>query len=186
MNLKPYFDELQGSSQIGKKLKALRFLAPLIEDPTVVKAICDTAVTTQDHHLRTMIIDALQKNAAAANSRFADIACHSTDPRLRKWALVNLSLMGCGDASDAVILGLTDQDASVRNAAALSTGLYHDAAVHSALEDYFEKYRFDLIVSFVYGGIQIIRDTVQGAKKDGLVKRSVDTGQSELRMDSGR
>jgi HEAT repeat protein len=96
--------------------------------------------------------------------RFSDYALWSKDPVARKHALMNLSLMGCRHAKDAVISGLYDPDASVRRAAAMSAGLYDDKGVHMALEHYFEKHRYDLTVSFVDGGLEYLGKRLRTAK----------------------
>jgi len=186
MDLQPYFKVLSGPARTRKKIQAVGFLAPLTKDPKVMDALCDAAISTTDHHLRTVLIDALKENSSGANLRFSDTALHSDDPVQRKWALVNLSLMGCGEANEVVISGLKDLDASVRKAAAMSTGLYRDEAVINAFERYFEKNRFGLTVSFVSEGVRELKEKFCPIKSEEVIsKRSIDTRPSEFRMNSG-
>ena len=67
---------------------------------------------------------------------------------------MNLNLMGCREAIDAVISGLYDPNASVRKAAAMSAGLYDDKNVQIALEHYFETHRFELTFAFIGDGMR--------------------------------
>jgi hypothetical protein len=186
MDLQPYFEELNGPSKTKNKIQIIHFLAPLVKDPKVMDVFCDAAISTTDHHLRTVVIDTLKENPAGASSRFSHTALHSNDPVKRKWALVNLSLMGCNDAPDAVINGLNDAHASVRKAAAMSTGLYQDKVVNNAFERYFEMNRFGLTVSCISNGIRKLREKIQFTQNDRTVKGPADTRQSELRMESGQ
>jgi hypothetical protein len=156
MSLQEYLDQLIGPSTNQKKIGAAHCLAPFTHDSRVMDALCEAAVSTNSHKVRETLIDVLKTNSAGAGMRFSDDALWSKDPVVRKWALVNLSLLGCSDAKQAVINGLNDPDASVRKAAAMNAGLYADKDVHNELERYFENHRFGLTLSFISEGFKVI------------------------------
>jgi hypothetical protein len=91
----------------------------------------------------------LKGNQGEANRRFSHIAIHAEDPDDRRWALINLSLMACRNAKEAVMQGLNDPYRSVRIAAAFNAGLYSDQDVVNSLELFFERNR----PSFVSDGV---------------------------------
>lgn len=163
-----YLEKVIGPSDSREKIKAVRALAPFTDDLRVMEALCEAAVTTTSHRLREHLIEALKFNPAGACMRFAEEALWSPTPSRRQWALVNLSLLDCREASEAVIHGLNDPHASVRRAAAMSAGLYDDAEVLRALERYFEKHRFELTLSFIGAGVNALRKKpVQAGHKNG-------------------
>lgn len=157
MNLQPYINQLVNPVDSTKAIEATLALAAFTDDATVMDAMCTAAVKTGSRKLRDVLIDVLKANSAGACVRFADDALWSENPTVRKWALVNLSLMRCREAKDAVISGLYDVDASVRKAAALNTGLYEDSDVHDALALYFENHRLDLTLSLIADGLEGVR-----------------------------
>jgi hypothetical protein len=155
MNLQHCLDQLMGAADIETKKTLARRLATFTDDSQVLDVLCTTAVDTDHHDLREVLIDVLKSNPSGAYVRFSDVALWSKDPVARKHALMNLNLMGCRNAKDAVISGLYDPDASVRKAAAMSAGLYEDRGVHIALENYFEKHHAGLTLSFGCAGCEL-------------------------------
>jgi predicted GTPase len=71
---------------------------------------------------------------------------HARRSEVRKWALVNLSLMECIDAKEAVINGLRDKSKAVQSAAALNIGLYHDSDFQKEVERFFNKNRLEYVI----------------------------------------
>ena len=63
--------------------------------------------------------------------------------------MINLSLVECPNAKEAVIQGLKDPHRSVRIAAAFNAGLYCDSDVVNALELFFERHRPLLVLDGV-------------------------------------
>ena len=152
MNLQPYIQQLVNLADADQAIDAARALAGATNNAEVMDALCLAAVRTDSHKLRETLIEVLETNSAGACVRFSNDALWSQNPTVRKWALVNLSLMRCRDAKDAVISGLYDVDAAVRMAAAINTGLYDDADVKAALDFYFEHHRLDLALSMITDG----------------------------------
>lgn len=165
MELQVHIDQMYAMSDDRQTIQSARVLAGYTDDALVMDALCAAAVYTRSQRVRETLIALLKNNAAGACMRFADYAQFSVNSNRRKWALVNLSLMGCREAKEAVLCGLKDPAASVRKAAALSTGLYDDKAVQSAQERYFENHRFGLTLSFIGEGFAALRD-----KKDKFVE----------------
>ena len=123
MDLRGYILQIIGLSEVREKISAARALASFTDDAQVTAALCETAVYTTSHRLREVLIDVLKSNPAGACLRFSDYALWAPVPSCRKWALVNLSLLDCREAKEAVIGGLSDPDAAVRKAAAMNAGL---------------------------------------------------------------
>ena len=128
------------------KLRAIHRLGPHINDAQVLDALCHEAIETVSPCVRDELIRTLKSNRGEANRRFSRIAIRAKDPTHRRWALINLSLMECDDAKKAVIQGLRDPHRLVRFAAAFNAGLYYDSDVVNALELFFERNRFLLVV----------------------------------------
>lgn len=152
MDLQHNLNQLMGFEDNHTKIDIARRLEAFTDDSRVMDVLCTAAVYTDHHELREVLLDVLKTNPAGAFTRFSDCALWSKDPVARKHALINLSLMGCREATDAVISGIYDPDASVRQAAAMSAGLYDDKSVRLALENYFENHRFELTLSFIADG----------------------------------
>ena len=131
------------------KVDAIRQLGPYIEDPKVLDALCREAIETDSHRVREALIKTLKANPEEANRRFSRIAICAKNPTHRRWALINLSLMECCYAKEAVMQGLQDTHRSVRFAAAFNAGLYYDSDVVNALELFFERHRFLLVLDSV-------------------------------------
>lgn len=157
MDLQKHIDQVNGLSGDHLTIQAALVLASFTEDRQVMDALCEAAVSTPSHKVREALIDVLKNNPTGACKRFSDYALWSNNPSCRKWALVNLSLMACRAAKNAVISGLSDPDTSVRKAAAMSTGLYDDKDVLDAQERYFESHRFGLTLSFIGDGIAALK-----------------------------
>lgn len=128
------------------KVSAIRRLGPHINDAKVLDALCHEAIETVSPCVRDELIRALKNNQSEANRRFSRIAICAKDSTHRRWALINLSLMECDDAKEAVIQGLRDTHRLVRFAAAFNAGLYYDSDVVNALELFFERNRFLLVL----------------------------------------
>ena len=143
MDLQYRLNQLMGFEDNLTKMETARQLEPFTDDSRVMDVLCTAAVYTDHHGLREVLLKVLKTNPKGAYIRFSDYVLWSKDPVARKYALINLSLMECQEAPDAVISGLFDPDASVRKAAAMSAGLYEDKSVDMALEHYFESYRLD-------------------------------------------
>ena len=114
-------------------------LAPLAGDPDVMDLLCSMALDAVDGKIRNALIDVLGANAEEACRRFVDTVLNDPEPTRRQSALVNLYRLACRQAKQAVIIGLDDPDASVRQAAAMNVGLYDDKDVANAFERYLER-----------------------------------------------
>ena len=154
MNLQHCLNQLMSLADNQKKMETARRLESFTDNTKVMDVLCTAAVYTDHYGLREVLLDVLKNNLAGAYARFSDYALWSKDPVARKHALMNLNLMGCREAIDAVISGLYDPNASVRKAAAMSAGLYDDKNVQIALEHYFETHRFELTFAFIGDGMR--------------------------------
>jgi hypothetical protein len=133
----------------GLKWRSTAYWIQQVEtEGKVLDLLCKNAVETRHYDIREALINLLKNNSEAANLRFIDYVLHSPDSGHRRWALVNLSLMECRTAKDAVLKGLRDPDIEVRMAAALNAGLYDDKEVLKALEHFFETSRFACVRNF--------------------------------------
>jgi anti-anti-sigma factor len=128
------------------KIDAIRRLGTYINDSRVLDVLCREAVETDRRHVRDASIRTLKGNSEEANRRFSRIAICAKNPTHRRWALITLSLMECCYAKEAVMQGLRDTHRSVRFAAAFNAGLYYDSDVVNALELFFERNRFLLVL----------------------------------------
>ena len=174
MDVQRCIDAMLDHPNSRQTVDAVRSLASYTHESRVMDALCEVAVVTDNIHVREASIEALKSNPAGAQLRFSDIALWSDNPIARKWALVDLSLMGCCDAKDAVISGLYDPDAAVRKAAAMSAGLYTDADVLNALEHYFESHRFSLTLTFLEEGVRAVRGRTRPVEIDDRSRIVVD------------
>ena len=130
----------------AEKLSAARQLQAHLCDIDVIRALCFESIKTDSHKLRACIIGILKNRSHIANRCFAYIAVHGRRTAVRKWALVNLSLMECNDAKEAVIKGLRDTSKAVQGAAALNIGLYHDPEFQKEVERFFKKNRLEYVI----------------------------------------
>ena len=128
-------DLLHNASLEEDQFDALNRLKASLFDPMVVDVLCATAVGNIDHRLRESLIQVLKNNPVPAYQYFIQNAIHSPDMNNRRWSLVNLALMECCKAKEAVLIGLQDHMRPVRLAAALNAGLYDDDAILKALDD---------------------------------------------------
>ena len=131
------------------KIDAIRRIGPSINDPDVLDELCREAIETDNHRVREALIKTLKGNEDEANRRFAVTASCAKNPTHRRWALINLSLMECRDAKNAVMQGLQDPHRSVRIAAAFHAGLYCDSDALNAFELFFERDRPLLVIDGV-------------------------------------
>ncbi len=152
MDLQDCLNQMMSLADNHTKIEIARRLKAFTAESRVMDVLCTAAVYTDHHELREVLLEVLKTNSAGAAIRFSDYALWSKDPLARRHALMNLGLMGCRDAKNAVISGLYDPDASVRKAAAMSAGLYDDNGVHKALEHYFEHNRLELTFSLLDSG----------------------------------
>ena len=147
------------------KINAIRQSGPYIRDAKVLDALCREAIETDSHRFREALIKTLKGNPDEANRRFSQIAMCAKNPAHRRWALINLSLMECRDAKEAVTQGLRDTHRSVRIAAAFNTGLYDDRDVVNAFEIFFERNRFSLALDGVRQAAKPLLPIINKVKK---------------------
>lgn len=122
-----------------EKISAVYRLRQYLSDQSVLGYLCATAVETDDYRLREALIDTLKTKFEESAQRFIDYAIFSSNPNHRRWALVNLSLMECRSAKEAVLAGLKDGEKSIRVAAAFNAGLYEEEEFQESLDDLFAK-----------------------------------------------
>ena len=153
-------------SEDNLKIDAVHWLGPYIDDAEVLDVLCREAIETDGHLVREALIKTLKGNQDEANQRFSRISIFAKDPTHRRWGLINLSLMECRNAKEAVMQGLRDPHRSVRIAAAFNTGLYCDRDVVNALELFFERNR----PLFVFDGVcQAVKPLIPLMKKLGKI-----------------
>ena len=146
MNKHQLVHTLRCDSGHAEKISAARQLQAHLCDIDVIRALCFESIKTDSHKLRACIIGILKNRSHLANKCFAYIAMHARRTGVRKWALVNLSLMECVDAKEAVIKGLSDTSKAVQSAAALNIGLYHDPEFQKEVERFFKKNRLEYVI----------------------------------------
>lgn len=137
---------LKHESDETKRLSIVRKLRGYLDEIDVIRALCQICVQTDSHKLRTSIIELLKAREAIANQYFAYIAIYAKRDDVRKWALVNLSLMECRHAKLAVTRGLRDASSSVQKAAAMNIGLYNDPDFVKEVENYFQRNHLDIML----------------------------------------
>ena len=140
---------LREVSEDHLRINAIRRLGSYINDSKVLDALCHEAIETVSARVRDALIKTLKGNPEEANRRFSRISICAKNPTHRRWALINLSLMECCYAKEAVMQGLRDTHRSVRFAAAFNAGLYYDSDVVNAFELFFERNRFLLVIDGV-------------------------------------
>ena len=145
MNKQSLMVLLNTVSEDNSTIDTILQLGPYIDDEKVVDVLFRKAIETDDYLVREALIKTLKGNPYEANRRFTRIAICAKDPIYRRWAFINLSLMGCSNAKDAVMQGLRDPQRSVRIAAALNIGLYCESDVVNELELFFERNRHFLV-----------------------------------------
>ena len=124
------------------KIRAVDQLKPHLDNCLVLTALCCASLKTDSARLREHLIAALRSAATIANLCFKHAAERSNCARTRRWAFLNLSMMGCRTAKQAVIAGLNDPKREVWEAAALNIGLYQDHDYLLEVERFFERHRF--------------------------------------------
>ena len=143
MEKQTLIDSLRHDRSDAQKLSVVGKLIDYLNDVDVVRALCFESIQTDSHELRVAIIDALRSKEDIVNPYFAQMAVNAKYATIRKWALVNLSLMECKSAKWAVVNGLRDASGTVQHAAALNIGLYHDAEFLMEVKKFFERNRFE-------------------------------------------
>jgi hypothetical protein len=106
---------------------------------------CRLAIDSIDHKQRDQILNRLSDYSEEACRRFADMALNADTIHTRKQALINLGLLECKNARDAIMAGLQDNHSEIAMAAALSIGLYDDPDFLKAAERCLEFHRFALV-----------------------------------------
>lgn len=135
-------DSLMREPSDVQKILVVRKLIAFLNDDDVVWTLCFKSIQTDSHELRVAIIDALRSKEDMVNPYFAHMAVNAKCATMRKWALVNLSMMGCKSAKRAVVCGLRDASGTVQHAAALNIGLYHDTEFLMEVKQFFERNNF--------------------------------------------
>lgn len=130
---------LFGDTDELQKVSAAKQLEAYLSDTDVVLALCIVTLQTESHRLRSAIIKILKNIEKRVNPYFARVAMRAKSASLRKWALVNLSLMECKNAKPAVMSGLKDSSSLVQQAAVLNIGLYRDTDFLKEVEKFFER-----------------------------------------------
>lgn len=148
MNRKYWIRQLRSSAHLSEQLRAVRRLRTVQDLPEVTAALCLTAVDTQRQSLRAALMAALRDNPRA-EAYFLGVAGGDGPVFLRKWALLNLSLMGSRRAREVVLAALRDPFESVRRAAAYHVALYTDEEARSAFIGYFEANRSICLKDFM-------------------------------------
>lgn len=140
MNIKHWIRQLRSSPHLSEQLRAVRHLKEEQHLPEVSTAMCLTAVDTQRQPLRVALMAALKDNAQA-EAYFLGVVRGEGPVYLRKWAYINLSLMGSQRARAVVLKGLQDPCESIRRAASSHVALYTDQEAQRAFVNYFEANR---------------------------------------------
>jgi hypothetical protein len=143
---------LHGVEDQATAILAIRQLGRYLSDQAIFNLLCAFAVATDNGELRRALLTTLRNRGDDAAARFIQYVRHAHNPRIRQWALVNLAMMECVTAQTTVVDGLRDRNRAVRRAATASAGLYREPAILSALEDYFERHRFDLVLECLQQG----------------------------------
>ncbi len=145
MGIYDLLEVLQTAEDEATAIAAIRQLARHLTNGAVLNLLCAFAVATENTTIREALITAFKAHADKVATRFVHFFNRSRSPKVRRWALINLGLLEYRAAPEAVLEGLLDTDKSVRMAAATNAGLYDDPAILSALEDFYEKHRLDLV-----------------------------------------
>lgn len=148
MNRKYWIRQLRSSAHLSEQLRAVRRLRTVQDLPEVTAALCLTAVDTQRQPLRAALMAALKDNPRA-EAYFLGVAGGEGPVYLRKWALLNLSLMNSQRAREVVLAALRDPFESVRRAAAYHVAHYADEEAKSAFINYFEANRSSYLKGFL-------------------------------------
>ena len=165
MNKRSLMNLVNTVSKDHLKINRISKSDPYIKDPKVLDRLCRKAIETDNHRFREALIKTLKGNPDEANRRFSQVALCAKDPAHRRWALINLSLMECRDAREAVMQGLRDAHRSVRIAAAFNTGLYEDSDMVNAFEIFFERNRFSLVLDGLRQASKPLLPLIDKAKK---------------------
>lgn len=139
MDKQALIDSLKRNSKDSLKISIVQKLKAFLDELDVLRALCFESIQTDSHELRAAIIDTLRSKEDVVNPYFAHMAVNAKCTTLRKWALVNLSLMACKSARAAVVNGLHDSSGTVQHAAALNIGLYHDTEFLMEVKQFFER-----------------------------------------------
>jgi len=92
MKLQSLIEKLEGGDDMGR-LEAVEQLEDHVSEEYVLQALCAEALKTTCFKLRERIIQALKAQAKQANRYFEKAATESDDASVRRWALLNLSLI---------------------------------------------------------------------------------------------
>jgi hypothetical protein len=127
------------SNNKDSQIKALKETSRKVLTDEIIEVLCKLAIDTDEFDVRLAALDFLrnQYGEKAANI-FSRYSIGGTD-RERRWAFMNLSLIGCRSKVDVIIKGLNDPAESVQRAAAMNVGLYQDSRFLKEIEYYFER-----------------------------------------------
>jgi hypothetical protein len=140
MSTKYWIRQLRSSPHLTERLRAVRHLQACQDQSTVHTALCLTAVETPHASLRSALMAVLKENVRA-EAYFLGVAKGEGPAYMRKWALLNLSTMGCQRAREVVLKSLGDPNAGVCRAAASHVTLYTDEEARQAFIYYFQAQR---------------------------------------------
>ena len=140
MSTKHWIRQLRSSPHLSERLRAVRHLQETLPQPAVHTALCLTAVDTDHQPLRAALM-AILKNDPRTEAFFLGVVRGEGPTYMRKWALVDLCLMGSERARAVVLEGLRDPDEGVRRAAASHVTLYTDEEARQAFIHYFQTRR---------------------------------------------
>jgi hypothetical protein len=140
MSTKYWIRQLRSSPHLIDRLRALRHLQECQDQPGVHTALCLTAVDTPQAPLRSALMAVLKDNPRA-EAYFLGVARGEGPAHIRKWALLNLSTLGCRRAREVVLKSLEDSDSGVCQAAASHVSLYTDEEARQAFIHYFQTQR---------------------------------------------
>lgn len=140
MSTKYWIRLLRSSPHLTERLRAVSYLEACQDQPAVHTALCLTAVETPHTSLRSALM-AVLKEDVRAEAFFLGVAKGEGPAYMRKWALLNLSTMGCQRAREVVLKSLGDPDSGVCRAAASHVTLYTDEEARQAFIHYFQTQR---------------------------------------------
>jgi hypothetical protein len=140
MATKYWIRQLRSSPHLTERLRAVSHLEARKDQSTVHMALCLTAVETPHASLRSALM-AVLKESVRAEAYFLGVAKGEGPAYMRKWALHNLSAMGCQRAREVVLKSLGDPNAGVCRAAASHVTLYTDEEARQAFIHYFQTQR---------------------------------------------
>lgn len=140
------------------QLQAIDRLSSHVDDNRVFDDLCAVALCTLNPKVRNKIIKILEAQADKACHRFAQVAADTTCENTYLWALVNLSLLNCRttESKSVICNGLNHPKFKIQKAAALSIGLFDDAAFLLEVERFMERNR----LLFAKDGVRVMASKI--------------------------